>query len=117
LRDEPIARVVSSPYTRCIESVAPLAKSRGLPVERADELAEGMSLSDGRRLIEKVADQPTVLCTHGDVVENVLTDLDDRRVPLEGGRRSPVEFAKGSTWVLDIDGDDIVGGRYIPPPA
>jgi phosphohistidine phosphatase SixA len=117
LRDEPIGRVLSSPYTRCIESVAPLAEDRGLPVERADELAEGRPLSEALRLMEKVADKPTVLCTHGDVVENVLTYVDDRRVPVEGGRGSALEFAKGSVWVLDVDGSDIVRGRYLPPPA
>jgi broad specificity phosphatase PhoE len=113
LRDEPIARVLSSPYVRSVETVAPLAGSRGLPVEESDTLAEGSPLSEALRLIEKVADKPTVLCTHGDVVENVLSYLADRRVPLEGG----FVFAKGSTWVLNIEGGELVRGRYLPPPA
>jgi 8-oxo-dGTP diphosphatase len=113
LRDEPIERVVSSPYVRCVQTVASLAESRGLPVETADELAEGTPLSDALRLIEKVADRPTVLCTHGDVVADLLYHLDERRVPLEGG----LVFAKCSTWVLDVDHGDIVGGRYLPPSA
>jgi 8-oxo-dGTP diphosphatase len=113
LRDEPIERVVSSPYVRCVQTVASLAESRGLPVETADELAEGTPLSDALRLIEKVADRPTVLCAHGDVVADLLYHLDERRVPLEGG----LVFAKCSTWVLDVDHGDIVGGRYLPPSA
>jgi 8-oxo-dGTP diphosphatase len=113
LRDEPIERVVSSPYVRCVQTVASLAESRALPVETADELAEGTPLSDALRLIEKVADRPTVLCTHGDVVADLLYHLDERRVPLEGG----LVFAKCSTWVLDVDHGDIVGGRYLPPSA
>jgi 8-oxo-dGTP diphosphatase len=113
LRDEPIDRVVSSPYVRCVQTVAPVAESRGLPVEVADALAEGVPLNEALRLIEKVADKPTVLCTHGDVAENVFSHVAERRVPLEGGS----VFAKGSTWVFDVEGGDIVRGRYLPPPA
>jgi 8-oxo-dGTP diphosphatase len=113
LRNEPIARVVSSAYVRCVQTVAPLAESKGLPVEVADELAEGTPLDEVLRLIEKVADKPTVLCTHGDVVENLRSHLHERRVPLEGG----LVFAKGSTWVFDVEGGDIRRGRYLPPSA
>jgi hypothetical protein len=34
-------------------------------------------------------------------------------VPLEGG----LVFPKGSAWVLDVEGGDVVHGRYVPPPA
>lgn len=113
LRDEPLARVVSSPYVRCVQTVALVAESRGLPVEVADELAEGTPLDEVLRLVEKVSDRPTALCTHGDVVENLLAYVRDRRVPLDDG----FVFAKGSTWVFDVEGGDIVRGRYLPPPA
>ena len=62
----------------------PVAELRGLPVEEADELTEGTPVSNVLRLIEKTADKPTVLCTHGDVVENLLTYVRDRRLPLDG---------------------------------
>ena len=41
LRDAPLERVLSSPYVRCTETVAPLAARRGLEVEEHDALAEG----------------------------------------------------------------------------
>lgn len=113
LRGRRIARVVSSPYVRCIETVAPLAESGGVAVEEVDALAEGTPLSDTLRLIDKVSDKPTLLCTHGDVVEHLLTNLEDRRVPLKGG----LVFAKGSTWVFDVEDGEIVRGRYLPPTA
>jgi phosphohistidine phosphatase SixA len=113
LRDEAIARVSSSPYVRCVQTVEPLAKSRALPVEVVNELAEGTPLSETLQLIEKDGDEPTVLCTHGDVVENLLSHLADRRVPLEGG----LVFAKASIWVFDVKGGEIVRGRYLPPAA
>jgi hypothetical protein len=98
---------------RCVESVAPLAESRGLTVEEVDALAEGTPPDQVLRLVEKVADKPTVLCTHGDVVGDLLSQLDGRHAPLDGG----LVFPKGSTWVLDVEGGDIVHGRYVPPPA
>jgi 8-oxo-dGTP diphosphatase len=33
LRGAPIARIVCSPYRRCVETVAPLARRCGVPVE------------------------------------------------------------------------------------
>jgi 8-oxo-dGTP diphosphatase len=104
---------MSSPFVRCVETVKPLAEKRGLPVEEVDALAEGTPLDQVLRLIEKVSDKPTVLCTHGDVVQEVMSHLDSRRVPLDGG----LVYPKGSAWVLDVDGGEIVRGRYMPPPA
>jgi phosphohistidine phosphatase SixA len=111
LRSEPISRVVSSPSVRCVETVTPVAESRDLAVEEADELAEETPVTDVLRLVDKVADKQTVLCTHGDVVENLLTYLRDRRVPLDG----EFVFPKGSTWVLDAEHSEIVRGCYLPP--
>jgi broad specificity phosphatase PhoE len=113
LADAPIERVVSSPYVRCRQSVEPLAGHRRLPVELADELAEGASLSEALRLIDKVADQHTVLCTHGDVVGEILHHVDRRGVPLG----DVVKLEKGSTWVFDVEHGEIVAGRYLKPPT
>lgn len=100
-----VARVLSSPAARCMDTVAPL----GLPVEREHALAEGNgheAVALVRSLLGAAGSpdgEAVVLCTHGDVIPEVLAALgvDD------GGR-----CAKGSTWVLDGD-----GARYLPPPA
>ena len=113
LSHEPLDHIMSSPFVRCVETVLPLAESRGLAVEEVDALAEGTPLHQVLRLVEKTADTATVLCTHGDVVEEVLSHLADRRVPLDGGQ----VFAKGSAWVFEREGGDIAAGRYVPPPA
>jgi len=98
-----VARVLSSPYLRCTQTVAPLAAALGLAVEPSDDLAEGQGpagLVLARSLVGAAGH--TVLCTHGDVVEEVLDGLGVGRD--EGTR-------KGATWVLDGD-----GARHLPPP-
>lgn len=67
LRPFGIRRVVSSPYLRCVETVQPLAAALGLQVEEDDRLAEGA----GRAATDLLAEDGVVLCTHGDVVEEL----------------------------------------------
>lgn len=112
LAPEPVTRVLSSPYVRCVQSVEPLAKRDELPVEVADELTEGAAFSQSLRLIEKVAEETAVLCTHGDVIGNLLDHLDRLRVLHD----EPL-MPKGSTWVLELENSDIVSARYVPPPT
>ena len=98
-----VTRVLSSPYLRCSQTVAPLAAARGLAVEPCDDLAEGEGRA-GLALVRSLlgGESYVVLCTHGDVVEDVLDGLGVRRAD---------ETRKGATWVLDD-----VGSRYLPPP-
>jgi broad specificity phosphatase PhoE len=111
LADRGIARVVSSPYVRCRQTVEPLGQLLRLPVDLADELAEGTPLPEARRLIEKFTSEPTVLCTHGDVIGELLESLARRGLI---GRDTRLE--KGSTWVLDFQGDEVTGATYLAPP-
>ena len=99
-----VDRILSSPYLRCSQTVAPLAGARGLAVEPCDDLAEGEGPA-GVALVEGLVGQSavySVLCTHGDVVEEVLDGL---------GVRRDDETRKGATWVLDA-----AASRYLPPP-
>jgi 8-oxo-dGTP diphosphatase len=102
--------ILSSPYARCVETVEPVATARGLDVEPTDLLAEGA----GDRVLEIILDPATpaaVLCTHGDVIADVLETLVDRGLALEG----EVGCEKGSIWMLDVDGGEVVGARYQSP--
>jgi 8-oxo-dGTP diphosphatase len=111
LAERGVTRVVTSPYVRCRQTVEPLAQRLRLPVDLADELAEGTPLGEARRLVEKFTDQPTVLCTHGDVIGALLDSLAGRGL-VDGDAR----MEKGSTWVLDYQGDDVTGATYLAPP-
>ena len=111
LADAEIEQIVSSPYVRCVESVAPLAGKRGLAVDIVDELREGASLEDALRLLDKVAGQSVVLCTHGDVVQTLLTHL-----KANGVKVGKLRMEKGSVWALETRKGHVTKATYLPPP-
>ena len=103
--------VMSSPYIRCVETVAPLAEAAGLRIEEEDRLAEG---ADPEWAKDRLSSVPgSVLCTHGDVMASIVTSLAGARVPMLGG----MQWAKAGTWAFDVSLGRIVGGRYLPPPV
>ncbi len=112
LGDKPIRRILSSPAVRCVDSMVPLADELGLTVTPAPELLEGASATDALDLLLGVAAKPgdSALCTHGDLVPELLWALAARGAKLNGGDT----WAKGSTWALRFD-DDMAHGRYHPP--
>ena len=83
----PVARVLTSPYTRCVQTVEPLAQRLGLEVEQHAELAEGATLGAVRDLLTSLDGQTVAACTHGDIIAELIGP----------GR----EAKKGSVWVLD----------------
>ncbi|MGA3147074.1 MAG: phosphoglycerate mutase family protein [Acidimicrobiales bacterium] len=90
-------RILSSPYVRCCETVQPLAESLVIPVESVDELAEGNG-DVAVALMRRMAGEPAVLCTHGDVATEMLESL----VPdatLAG--RTALKLQKGEVWVIN----------------
>ena len=107
----PISSVLSSPFRRCLETVAPLAGHFGLTVEPAPVLGEGSSLSDVLTLLWSL-DAGAVLCSHGDVIGDLIGEL------IELGLISGPEMRaeKASTWALSLDGVYIKAARYLPPP-
>ncbi|GGI08895.1 SixA phosphatase family protein [Egicoccus halophilus] len=112
--DLPVRRILTSPYTRCVESVEPLAAARGVEVERDDALAEGVPLDVVHRLFAQ-AGPDAVLCSHGDVIGMVVRDLHDRGVDVGGP--DGLRWAKGSTWLLaGADPRRPASVRYLPPP-
>jgi broad specificity phosphatase PhoE len=107
------SRLVSSPWVRCIETLAPLAAVLGLAVDTNDVLGEGMGDKAVEALPRWMDGPSAVMCTHGDVVERLLAELADRGIDL--GRR-PVA-PKGSVWVLTGSKGTVRSARYLPPPA
>ena len=107
-----VTRVLSSPYVRCRQTVEPLAERLRLPVDLADGLEEGAALVETLAVFDKLADESAVLCTHGDVVGELLDHCQRQGVHLDDHR-----LEKGSTWVFETEAGAIVSARYIGPPT
>jgi 8-oxo-dGTP diphosphatase len=108
----PIHRVVSSDAVRCIQTVAPLARTWELTVEGRGELYE----NQGRVAVEYVralVGTSAAVCTHGDVVPLVLEALAADGVAVDADRR----WAKASTWVLHSADGAFTRASYLAPPG
>lgn len=112
LRREPIERVVSSRASRCVDTVRPLAAALGLPVRRHDALFEGSSAQEALALMRRLRGGAVVLCTHGDVMQNVLELLQAAGADLGDG----MQLAKGAYWTFEMRAGDIRSARYHPAP-
>jgi phosphohistidine phosphatase SixA len=73
LEPYPIEAILSSPARRCVETVEPLARARGLEIEQRPELSEELQATEGAALVRSLADRTVVVCGHGGL-EQVLAD-------------------------------------------
>jgi phosphohistidine phosphatase SixA len=105
-----VAQIVSSPATRCVQTVEPLAHA-GLDVEEDKRLFEGTHVGEVLQLVEELDGAVPVLCSHGDVIPDLLEALRIRDAKVRG----PILWAKGSIWELKIEGGRITRGQYFAP--
>jgi 8-oxo-dGTP diphosphatase len=108
-----IARILSSPYVRCVQSVEPLAAARGVAIEPEPALAEGADLEEALAFVRGLRPEPVVLCGHGAEIEALVRALEASGTEVEGSRG----IAKGSVWVLERLEDRVVSARYLPAPS
>ncbi len=113
LADASIRRLVSSPATRCIETLEPLAKRLGLPIAQDERLLEGARVEDAIALLQELDGDTVVLSSHGDVIPDMLDALRVR----DAKHKGPMLWAKGSTWELKVEGGRAAKVRYMPPSA
>ena len=101
LVDHDITRIVTSPFPRCVETVIPLAESRGLVVEHRWELAPDSDVED---ILVLLADLPAtaLVCTHREVFEKLLGE--------------DAQCEKGSVWLLERHGSELIPTLYLAPP-
>jgi hypothetical protein len=93
--------------------VTPLAGGLGLRTETSEHVAEGAG-PHALALIRSLADDKVAVCTHGDVITEVLVALaDEDRLDLGPNPRQ----AKGSAWVLQADLGRFVKATYLAPPS
>jgi phosphohistidine phosphatase SixA len=111
LEDYPIRRILTGPALRCRQTLQPLARDCGLCVE--PELTFGVDAELARvlALLEDLRLQDAVVCTHGEVIEQVLNRLVADGLTFD----QPLQWPKGSTWLMDSANGRFTHARYLPP--
>lgn len=108
----PVARILSSSYLRCRQTVERLAVARGLEVEGHSDLGDDAETAQALALLRELAGAPAVLCSHGDLMVELLAAL----ATIDGLPLTPEHpCAKGSTWVLRGNGRRFIQATYLPP--
>ena len=95
---------------RCQQTVQPLAECRGLRVETADALGVDADSTELVALLLDPAASETVLCSHGELIGDVLRWLLGH--DLDG---ETLVWPKGSTWALEIQESLVQHRHYLPP--
>jgi len=114
LRHERLGRILTSPYRRCVETIEPLAAATGITPEHCDWLGEQARIDQSWKVLEEVAEGVAVVCSHGDVIPDLIrrAQLRGMHVPGKSG------CAKGSVWSLEHwDGERFATGIYTPIPG
>ena len=114
LGDHHIETIVTSPFTRCRDTVVPLASDRDLRVCVDKRLAEGADVADVLGLIEELPDT-AVLCTHRDVIESLCDHWQEDQDLAPGMEFAHTRRKKGSTWWVTTTGTTARAARWIPP--
>lgn len=97
-----VARILSSPYLRCVQTVEPLSDALGVEIELSDKLAEGaVGAAKLAAAASRESGGAVVLCTHGDIIWD-----------LTGGGPA----AKASTWVLVAGKKGLKSDGFFGPP-
>jgi 8-oxo-dGTP diphosphatase len=94
-----VNRILSSPYDRCVQTVEPLARARGLQIEPREDLGEELQDTEGAALVRSLVREPVAASCHGG-----LSDV------LVGERQR-----KGETIVLDVEDDRLVIKERLRP--
>ena len=105
--------LLSSPYLRCIQTLEPLSELCGLPVVVEPRIEEDSPLEKSLAALED-APENAVLCSHGDVIPDVVNGLFRRGMDMTEAPRS---LKKASLFVLHRENGVFVRAEYWDPPT
>jgi 8-oxo-dGTP diphosphatase len=111
LEDYPVERILCSPTLRCYQTVEPLARDRLLQIETVPALGIDTTPAQLLALFWNLELRNSVLCTHGEGIGLLLTRLIADALLVE----DPLDWPKGSTWLLQRVNRGQVRGRFLGP--
>ena len=107
-----VERIVTSPSSAacrpCVRS-----RSNAGSASSDDALVEAAPVTAALDLLARVADAPTILCSHGDVIPALVEHLAASGARIVTDR----DWKKGSTWVLERGADGRWPDALRAPPA
>jgi 8-oxo-dGTP diphosphatase len=107
-----VSTLHSSPYTRCVQTLEPLAGRLGRSIATESRLCEEEPFEPALELIAEVP-PGAVLCSHGDIIPAAIEALERRGTEI----RTPPDWRKASVWVLKRNKHGkIVHATVWPPP-
>ena len=106
-------RLLSADSARCVQTLEPLARDLGLPVELEACLGEQEYLASpgeaGRRVVDLArGHETTVLCAEGSVIRHLLAAFSI------ADNSPPQEVEEGSVWALFFGASEVVVSDYYP---
>lgn len=107
----PVSRILSSDAQRCVQTAKPLVNAIRMPAVLDRSLRVGAGTDSVLKLFRQLQGESAVVVTHGEAIGPVMERLAKDGVDLEG----PMEWKKGSVWVLEARKGRVRSGRYIPP--
>ena len=102
----------SSRYLRCVQTLEPLAERLATTVAVNDHLTEGADWRETIAWMTALGDG-SVLCSHGDVIPDVIAALERRGMDIAGDP----DWRKATVWVLERNGSDFVKAKVWSPPS
>ena len=98
-----VRRIISSPAIRCVQTMQPLADAANVPIELWDALGRDAKATE---VLTACFTDPeyhnAVLCTHGEVLHQLLLVENVRRMARRGRLSTRRLLIKGSAWRLEI---------------
>lgn len=112
MADLEIDRVLTSPATRCVQTVQGVADQHGLELVEHDDLWEDADTDDVMRVLEEAVggkkSRTVVVCSHGNLIPVIVEQL-----AADGAKVKGRGCEKGSVWVLDHNGKRFTSCTYI----
>lgn len=104
--------VLSSPATRCVQTVEGTAEAHGLEVIETEDLWEDADTNDVMAVLAEAVDgkksRTVVVSSHGNLIPIIVEQLAAAGAKIKGRG-----CEKGSVWVLDHNGKKFTACTYI----
>lgn len=113
---EPFAidEVYTSDFTRCVQTVTPLAHARGLPITAVPSLNEDTFQEDPMRAVSfanalKQDEKNILICSHNPVIPTMLRGILNTKLK----NKDLIKLEPGDAWIVHRVNGEIVGLDYL----